>query len=299
MWEEDETRLLTLRADTWAAMLASDELALGSEQLIFEAVMNYAAQYTDDPAKRDDVLNTLLPLIRYTFLAPEFLVERVEKEATIQHLPILETLLYQAYRFRAYPHSTKFKTTFSTKPRVGFQKWDESTKGTGVTLSNEGLTATSTSGGWETVRSALAIGPSYPYFEIKIEASSNTMLGVCVGSVPSTSYAGQYANGFTLHGADGNLYHAGSNTMQNMTFATGDVVGVYVNLETGQLTYYKNGTKSFVYSGVDKNSSEVYAVASFAGANKVTLVARPSLPNDLVGVVTLKSKRVLPKKKSK
>jgi len=209
----------------------------------------------------------------------------------------LETLLYQAYRFRAYPQSTKFKTTFSTKPRVGFQKWDEKTKGAGITLSNEGLTATATSGGWETVRSVLPIGPSYPYFEIKVEASSNTMLGVCVGAVPSTSYAGQYANGFTLHGADGNLYHAGANTMQNMTFATGDTVGVYADLVAGTLTYYKNGTKSFVYSGLDKNSSEVYPVASFAGANKVTLVNRPSLPNDLVGIVTLKPYRTIPQKK--
>lgn len=65
------------------------------------------------------------------------------------------------------------------------------------------------------------------------------------------------------------MYHAGNNTMQNMTFATGgtcslpgntvklspsplDTVGIYVDLEKGQLTYYKNGTKSFVFSGVDK-----------------------------------------------
>jgi len=29
MWEDDETRLLTLHPDTWAAMLTNNELAVG------------------------------------------------------------------------------------------------------------------------------------------------------------------------------------------------------------------------------------------------------------------------------
>jgi len=116
------------------------------------------------------------------------------------------------------------------------------------------------------------------------------MLGVCVGNVPAQSYAGQYANGHTLHGADGNLYHGGANTMQNMTFTSGDVVGIYVNLEKGELVYYKNGAKSFTYVGVDKNSDQVYPVASFAGANTVTLASRPALPEDAPAVKNPKKK---------
>ena len=41
------------------------------------------------------------------------------------------------------------------------------------------------------------VTPNTPYFEFKIEQSSNLMLGVCSGTVPATStYAGQHANGY-------------------------------------------------------------------------------------------------------
>jgi len=43
------------------------------------------------------------------------------------------------------------------KELLGFQKWDTAAKGPSVTISNDGATATSTSGSWETVRAVVCM----------------------------------------------------------------------------------------------------------------------------------------------
>lgn len=79
-------------------------------------MISYANQFKEDPEKRDKALTTLLPLIRFPFLRPRFLVQKVETDKSVMHLPIVHSLLYEAYRFRMYPTA---HTTFRTEARRG------------------------------------------------------------------------------------------------------------------------------------------------------------------------------------
>jgi len=280
MWEEDRDRLLALHPDTWAGMLSNNELSIGSEQELYDCVMKYAAQFRGDQPKKDEVLTLLLPCVRFNFLPVEFLVETIEQDKSIRRLPVVEHLLSETYRYIACPGHNATVPSYNTEPRIGFQKWDSGAKGPTIVLSNECMTAQSSSGSWETVRALVPITSGHPYFQFKVDQSANMMLGVCVGTIAFTGYAGQYANGWTLHGAGGQFYTSGGNTAQNMSFTNGDIIGIFVDLENGQLIYWKNGVKGFTISSLPKNSGQVYPVASFAGANKVTLMCHAPLPKD-------------------
>jgi hypothetical protein len=75
-----------------------------------------SVQFKEEPQKRDKALTTLLPLIRFPFLRARFLVQKVETDKSVMHLPIVHSLLYEAYRFRMYPAA---HTTFRTEARRG------------------------------------------------------------------------------------------------------------------------------------------------------------------------------------
>jgi len=110
-----------------------------------------------------------------TPLTPLYGLLRIEQDASIQHLPVVEKLLIETYRFLACPGHSVAIPSFITESRIGkadslsplacdyccmrlnwnmlgFQKWDSAAKGPNINLSNDGATAQTTSGGWETVR---------------------------------------------------------------------------------------------------------------------------------------------------
>jgi len=45
-----------------------------SEEKLYNCVMTYAAQFNNDQPKKDEVLNLLLPCLRFNFINVEFLV---------------------------------------------------------------------------------------------------------------------------------------------------------------------------------------------------------------------------------
>lgn len=106
--------------------MQSDDILVDSEEKIWAAVMRYADMHKD---KRDEILQTVrslffilliffqvLPSIRFSFLSVDFLLEKVEGDPSIQHLPCVRKLLHEAYRVRVLPETAK-KCSFSTKPR--------------------------------------------------------------------------------------------------------------------------------------------------------------------------------------
>ena len=78
----------------------------------------YADKFKEDPEKRDGVLNMLLPKVRWVFVPPEFLVDTVESEASIQHLPIVHQLLHETYK-SASCGSNWVPKILSREPRTG------------------------------------------------------------------------------------------------------------------------------------------------------------------------------------
>ena len=58
-------------------------------------------------------------------------------------------------------------------------------------------------------------------------------------------YPGQTANSWGYYG-NGNFYNNASGTAYGATFSNGDVIGVALNLDDGELTFYKNGVSQGV-----------------------------------------------------
>jgi Ran-binding protein 9/10 len=52
---------------------------------------------------------------------------------------------------------------------------------------------------------------------------------------------GWLSTSYGYHGDDGNIYHAGNGKSYGPTFATGDVIGCYINLREQLIFYTRNG----------------------------------------------------------
>jgi len=264
--EKNPEMLLGLRMTTWAALVKSDNLKINSEQDVFKAVMRYCNQFKDNKEKRDQALTELLPHVRYALFGNKALSDLVENDETIQHIPILHTLLYQTYR-------NKVMGKRQTSMRRYYLRFDPTQTSANIKLEDEGMTATGQSGSWSNARSEVPFSNKRNYFEFQIDNIS-MMIGVVEDTCAlDGGYPGQYNNAWSLH-YDGNLYHQYSNTNLGTGFGAGDRVGMLLDLEEGILTYYKNGTAiSTKGSGLPKNSYKLYPIVSLCAAGaKATLL---------------------------
>jgi len=226
-----------------------------------------------DKTKRDEVLTLLLPHVRFPFLSGKFLVEQVEQNVAVNHLPIIRELLHETYKEKVYPNSVK---TERTNPRAGF-RFEEKGLNAALKLTQEGLTVSCTGGGWYNLRVQQNLTPLHNYIEWKIGAgtTSSMMLGIVQGTCANSGYAGQYANGWTYYSA-GQIYHSGMTPSTGQTYAVGDRIGCLYDFELGKLSFYKNGKPSVSLTGnmlpVGKNVNDIYPIACFSGVASVTIV---------------------------
>eukprot|EP01090_Pellita_catalonica_P018458 TRINITY_DN5974_c0_g1_i1.p1 TRINITY_DN5974_c0_g1~~TRINITY_DN5974_c0_g1_i1.p1 ORF type:complete len:360 (-),score=42.70 TRINITY_DN5974_c0_g1_i1:57-1136(-) len=250
----DEGKLDELEPTTWAEMLRSDNIQIRSEEQLFEAVLNYADQFAETidadsgKCKRDEVLNLLLPFIRWPFVGAKYMVDTVEKDTSLAHLPIVHELLHEAFRYKVYPES--FTSNIRTRPRVGF-RYDKKRCHNNITISDDGRKAQlSSTGGWTNVVTIEELSPYQNYIEWKIETGGNMMLGVVSGTCSTTGYAGQWSNGWTYYSPGGQVYHLNSTPATGQSYGLGDRIGMSMNFTTGTLVWYKNGTQSATISNV-------------------------------------------------
>lgn len=280
MWTELPERLMGLKVDTWAEMLKSNELHIRSEEELYEAVISYANQFKAEPQMRDKALTTLLPLIRFPYLRPRFLVQQVETDKSVMHLPIVHSLLYEAYRFRMYPAA---HTTFRTEARRGFQRFDRDHCSSAMQLSDDELKATlSNSSGWNNVRCVCPLSPSYNYVEFKADNGPNMMIGIVDGDCGRNAYAGQFSNGWTYY-SQGGLYHAGGTPATGARYSPGDTIGVEVDFASsdGKINFYRNGQLSVSLTGIPKESTNLYpVVCCSAMGDAVSIVVGAVSPAD-------------------
>ena len=84
-------------------------------------MLKYANQFKEDKEKRDAVLNLLLPKVRWLFIVPDYLVETVESEESIAHLPITHQLLHETYKYFSCPDYTP--KLFECSARTGYESF--------------------------------------------------------------------------------------------------------------------------------------------------------------------------------
>jgi hypothetical protein len=108
------------------------------------------------------------------------------------------------------------------------------------TYSN-GNTTASGDGSFHQFRSTFYLTTGKYYWEFKPTTVGNAMEGGVVGS----NYAG--GSGLRRHyNANGYKYEDGSSASYGATYTTNDIIGVALNLDDGELTFYKNGVSQGV-----------------------------------------------------
>jgi len=100
--------LMTLEVDTWKEILIRGDIEVASEEEVYSAVLRYANQFDNEPSKRLEILETLLPCVRFPLIDPDYLVSKVETDESLKGVKILHSLLHEAYRYKTHPvHSIR------------------------------------------------------------------------------------------------------------------------------------------------------------------------------------------------
>jgi len=109
------------------------------------------------------------------------------------------------------------------------------------TLSEGNLRTDSTSSSWFNSTSTFMVSSGKWYAEMCMNSSSDVFISI--GKAPSTStYIGTDTNGYAYLSNNGQIYHNSSGSSYGNTFGSGDVIGVALDLDNGNLYFYKNGT---------------------------------------------------------
>jgi hypothetical protein len=114
------------------------------------------------------------------------------------------------------------------------------------TLTNGNLDIVSSSG-WKNGASNISVDSGKWYCEVTIGSTAIHYIGICSNSFNLTdgNHAGNGPNTVGYY-YDGQLNINGSLSGYGAAYTTGDVMGIALNLDTGQLTFYKNGTSQGV-----------------------------------------------------
>ena len=145
--------------------------------------------------------------------------------------------------------------------------------GNSYTLSNGNLTW-SWSGGpgsfWQ--RASIAVTSGKFYWEVvctDIGGGPNIVVGVQSPNLSSTSTtSGDISTGYG-YCADSTKFTGTTSSAYAATYANGDVVGIALDMDAGNITFYKNNTSQGVaFSGITGSMSPV--IMSFTGSSRTT-----------------------------
>lgn len=153
------------------------------------------------------------------------------------------------------------------KPKT-YATWNPSDKSSNMTLSNGNLTVTTNTGStWGTVRANMGKSSGKWYWEMTMTTTNaNQMVGVFNGTPAFTSYVGETADGWTYF-ANGQKIHTNSFVNYGASYASGDIIGVALDMDNGTIEFFKNGTsQGQAYTGLSGTfypAQSMYSVSAF------------------------------------
>ena len=112
--------------------------------------------------------------------------------------------------------------------------------------------STVTAGHYFWARSTIGVSNGKWYFEAKLtSASSFNHIGICdEGPADNTTSLESEVYAWEIKNSDGNVYNNESNSSYGDTFTTGDIIGVYLDLDNNKIYWAKNGTVQNSGTGV-------------------------------------------------
>ncbi|CAG0886548.1 unnamed protein product [Cyprideis torosa] len=97
-----------------AALFASDDLNVPSEEVVFQA---FVAWVSHNPDQRRNQMQELLELVRLPLLCPEFLADQVDSLPLLREIPSCQNLVMEALKFHLLPDRRPVLRSQRTKPR--------------------------------------------------------------------------------------------------------------------------------------------------------------------------------------
>jgi len=167
------------------------------------------------------------------------------------------------------PVNLDHNDTVADSPTDNFATLNPLSKGNNVTLSDGNLKAVS---GSPYSPAVSTIGVSSGKWYVEAETLSNNLnIGITAQShLGTTSYLGQTADSW-CYATDGNIYNGGSSVLNTgTTYTVGDVVGMALDMDAGDMYVYKNGDPVYSGNAVVTGLSGTYYIG--VGASNSTMV---------------------------
>jgi len=257
-------------------------------------VIKYCDKFISD-TERDRALTKILPSVRFPLLSNQFLIDRIEQNKALQHIPMVETLLHETFRYKAYPAC---KPSQSVTPRKCYCSFVHELKPVTIKVSPDGKTATYIGGtalGWVTTNVNPCFGDENRYLEFKINVVGSGGIFVGVGStlangmnVGSTSTSWGYMS-------TGQLYVNGTVNTHYVGYAGGDRIGVHYRVNKGnkELTFYKNDVSLgdvTTFNNSTTSGTKLYPQITFYTSNDSVSIISTSAPFNRDGSTSPRAK---------
>ena len=150
-------------------------------------------------------------------------------------------------------------------PENNFATWNVLSKGAGTSTAEGNLKAIYSSNNQAGISSTFSVDTGKYYFEVGCQTAS-----VLIGVAPSTYKNPDNINSTTgsIHYASGgNKSLAGTETSYGASYGDGDVIGVALNLDDGEVTFYKNNSSQ---GALSLTSGLSYGISSASGSSSST-----------------------------
>ena len=150
-------------------------------------------------------------------------------------------------------------------PENNFCTWNPLSKGAGTSTAEGNLKAIYSSNNQAGISSTFSVDTGKYYFEVGCQTGS-----VFIGVAPST-----YKNPANINSTTGSIHYAsngnkslaGTQTSYGASYGNGDVIGVALNLDDGEVTFYKNNSSQ---GALSLTSGLSYGISSASGSSTST-----------------------------
>ena len=182
--------------------------------------------------------------------------------------------------------------TLDTPSNV-FATFNSLDKASSVTLTLGNTKAVCATANSRSVNTTLAVSKGKYYAEIKYDSGTAAVIGVVSTkflAIQNTAKAHQYSGSgggvFYLQG--NHIYIDGVDTSDAATYTTGDIIGIALNLDDDEITFYKNGTsQGVITSKTFDDDGYFFAVSHASGSGSSTYLA--NFGNGVFGTTAVSS----------
>lgn len=148
--------------------------------------------------------------------------------------------------------STTFTYTVTVTP-AATTTWNPSDKNASITLSGGDLTATNSSSSTtdnKAVRGTIGKSSGKWYWEVTMTTiGDNVQVGVARSTESLSNFigSGTYGWGYNNYGT---LWNGGAGAVTKDAFTAGTVIGIALDMDSGEVSFYKNGVLQHTFTGV-------------------------------------------------